>query len=284
MRTIDKQLLNAVEKANPERVYKLIHEKGANPSLVLDDGSYLINFAINHHKDKDGYVVGVDCFNWSAVIKILIQAGCRVDDEDNGCISDLAHYGRPDLIRAFNGVIDHNEFSYIAKDLIDSTILSYQNGVKKEVYGLCSTRWKDWFECLELLCELGAELDSKENRQILVSAMRMDKGLFLVTWLVERGAPINPSLDDEYIRPLPNAVSENLTDIALYLIEQGADVHKCYPLGFACENKNIEIATALLDRGAIPRAKDKKFVEKIYLNRKLSNKLSSSEKTKLVKI
>lgn len=283
MRAIDKALLKAVEKSKPEQVYRLIHEKGANPSLVLDDGRHLINFAINHCKDKDGYVVG-DSFNWSAVIKVLIQAGCTVDEEDNCCISDLAHYGRPDLIRAFKGVIEPNELEYIAKDLIDSTILSYENGVKQEVYGFCSTRWKDWFECLELLHGLGAKLDSKMNGQILLSAMRMNDGLFLVKWLVEHGAPVNPSLDDEYVRPLANAVSHNLTDIALYLIEQGADVNKWYPLGYACENKNVEVATALLDRGAIPRAKDENFVEKIFLNRKLSSKLSSSEKVKTVKI
>lgn len=118
-------------------------------------------------------------------------------------------------------------------------------------------------EPARLLIESGSDINHRTADQ-LTPLHRASKSLPEIAYLlIDKGAAIN-TVNAEGWTPLDFALYYEHPDVALRLIQKGADISRPYPgipdvslLHFAAFKNYAEVVKAMLERGADPQAKDK---------------------------
>jgi ankyrin repeat protein len=116
---------------------------------------------------------------------------------------------------------------------------------------------------LKKLINLGADINVLSGDKNLLMIAIENNDLEMVKFLVERGINlehyyIESGEEELKITPFIMSIITNNQDIFRYLIEAGVDINNGFPLFFAIDSKNLNMAKIILKRGETPTKEEQK--------------------------
>jgi ankyrin repeat protein len=239
------------------RMVALLIEKGADKNAASEDGRTPLHMAAIHGrvevvkalvekkadvnlKTKHGDTPAGEAvtFNFFETLKLLVEAGAALDDS---MIYDAISNGRRQSVRA-----EKNE---------DGT------------YRLIPTKMENPDNCaqiLEYLLEKGLNANQNNaDKDTPLNKAAWNGNIDAVKILVLKGAVLDARKKPGDYTPLGNAIYHDYTDIALFLIDCGADItiapneYNVSYLHMAAAGLSLEVVKKLVEKGADVNKKDK---------------------------
>lgn len=190
----------------------------------------------------------------------------RYDRPRKTLIDEIAFHGDLVLVETLLGC-----GARLTADTLPCAIQSGNEDLVKRLFNLSATTdSKGWSEQSALATAISVQnrrmielvvgqqglgfLEDPEHLQEVVKAASISGDIFWINDLVKNGGVLNSY---ELGQGLANAVKEGKTDVALALLDAGADIEVDYPydklpLVLALQRGNAELVFALLDAGASP--------------------------------
>ncbi|MBM9538543.1 ankyrin repeat domain-containing protein [Desulfobulbus alkaliphilus] len=221
-------ILHAAARTGHSKIVNLLLEHGADPEIKS--------------RDRETPIVFAALAGHGEVVDLLVRKGADVDP----------------LYQMLGRVISHQPDKKAVAALVSAGVdLNAEVGWR----GPALFQTEDP-EMIAYLISLGADVNRVSSRGTLLSRAAGNGDAPLVALLLTVGA--DPELADERWgrTPLHEAVENGHKDVAVMLIEHGANIQprdndQSAPLHLAARTGNLELATLLIDHGADVNARDK---------------------------
>lgn len=273
-------------------IIKILLTNGANVHVKKDTpfrfacmenhfecASFLLTNGANIHAENDEALKKACFYDYYNIVELLLTNGADIHAVDISTILRVPHKVKNILplfikngkdIHADNDkffralVSSYRDYDVSKSIILGSIALSIDNGADvnaNECEALLYAVKENYIDLARVLLNKNADIHCKKD-EILIYAMNSQEHFIhdrtdMIALLLEKGANIHVNNEE----PLFVAIKSHNTNIALLLINKGADINHMYLLGgysskplsvlyFAIKYKEVEVAKLLIDKGA----------------------------------